>query len=105
MVGLVGLGDRPDRPVEQLDLGREGVAEEAGDAQRDVDPRPVEQAERQDLDAGDPVRARIPDGLGAHQRQGLGEVVAAGAHVGGAPGGQRHLARPVALLLDVALEQ
>ena len=41
--------------VEQLDLGREGVAEEAGDAQGDVDPRPVQHRERQHLDAGDPA--------------------------------------------------
>ncbi len=91
--------------VEQLDLGREGVAEEARDAQGDVDPRPVEQAERQDLEAGDPVRGAVPERPRADQGQRLGDVVAAGAHVGGAPGRQRQRARPVAVLLDVALDQ
>ena len=91
--------------VEQLDLRRERVAEEAGDAQGDVDPRAVQQVRRQDLDAGDPVRGRIPDRPRADQRQRLGDVVAAGAHVGGAPGGQRHGPRPVAVLLQIALDQ
>ena len=39
------------------------------------------------------------------QRQRLGDVVAAGAHVGGAPGRQREPRRIVAVLLGIALDQ
>ena len=97
---------RPPAPrVEQRDLRREGIAEKPGDAQRDVNAGAVEQAERQDLDAGNPVRGAVPQRARAEQGERLGEVVAAGAHVGGAPGRQRHRARPVAVLLNVALDQ
>ena len=41
---LVQAGHRAAGVVEQLDLGREGVAEEAGDAQGHVDARPAEHA-------------------------------------------------------------
>ncbi len=59
-VRLVERGDRAHRLVEQLDLRREGVAEEARDAQGHVDPRPVEHVERQDLAAGDAAARRRP---------------------------------------------
>ena len=39
----------------------------------------------------------VPGRAAAHQRQRLGDVVAAGAHVGGAPGRERHLPGPVAM--------
>ena len=51
-----------------------------------------------------PVRV-LPARPHAHQRQRLRHVVAAGAHVGGAPGRERDAARIVAVLLRVALEQ
>ena len=46
-------GDGARRRIHQVDLRREGVAEEAGDAQGHVDARPVEHRQRQDLEAGD----------------------------------------------------
>ena len=57
------LADTEKKPklVEQLDLRRERVPEEAGDAQRDVHPRPLEQIGRQNLDPCDPTRRRVPD--------------------------------------------
>ncbi len=63
-----------------------------------------EHARRQDLDAGDPAAVGVPDRAAAEQRQRLGDVVAAGAHVGGAPGRERHLARPGAVALQVLLD-
>ena len=51
--GLVQLGDGPDRVVEQRDDVRERVAEEAGDADRDVDAGPAQLVQRHDLEAGD----------------------------------------------------
>ena len=44
--GLVETGDEPHRVVEHRDHVREGVAEEPGDAHRDVDARPAELGER-----------------------------------------------------------
>ena len=41
----------------------------------------------------------------AHQRQGLGDIVAAGAHVGGAPGGEGKAPGPLALFLAVSVDQ
>ena len=87
-VVLVERADGADRLVEQLDLRREGVAEEAGDAQRHVDARAAELGQRDDLVAGDAPARRFPHRPRADERQRLGDVVAAGAHVGGAPGGE-----------------
>ena len=101
---LVERADGADGLVEQRDLGREGVAEEAGDAQGHVDPRPAELGQRDDLVAGDAPARRVPDRLGADEGQGLGDVVAAGAHVGGAPGREAEGLR-VAVILEVADEQ
>ena len=46
LVGLVERGDRGDRVVEQPHEVREGVAEEAGDADGHVDARTAELGER-----------------------------------------------------------
>ena len=51
------------------------------------------------------MRGAIPERPRPEQGQRLGEIVAAGAHVGRAPGRERHRARPVAMLLEVALDQ
>ena len=48
--------------------------------------------------------APLPDRPHADQRQRLGDVVAAGAHVRGAPGREREPRRIVAVLLGVALD-
>ena len=102
---LVERADGADGLVEQLDLRREGIAEEAGDAQRDIDARAAELGQRDDLVAGDAPARRLPDRLRADQRQRLGDVVAAGAHVGGAPGGEAKRLRVVAEVLEVAEQQ
>ena len=101
---LVQCGHRAAGIVQQLDLRRKGVAEEARDAQRDVDPRPPQDRERHHFDAGDAAAVAVPDGPAAHQGQGLRDIVAAGAHVGGAPGRQRHLARPGPVSLQILLD-
>ena len=67
---------------------RERVAEEAADAQRDVDPRPTQTLERNHRQIVDTARLRIPDRLDAEQRQHLGDVVALRAHLRGAPGAE-----------------
>ena len=73
------------RVVEQVDQVREGVAEEARDADRDVDPRPAELLERDQLEAGDPPRLRVPDGPHAEQGEDLAGVVARRPHRRRAP--------------------
>ena len=62
-IELLRLGERGDGAggaVDQIDLRREGVAEEPGDAQRDVDARPVENRKRQDLETRHATGALIP---------------------------------------------
>ena len=108
--GIVGFrlvegGDGARRRIEQVDQPRERVAEEPRDPQRHVHPRPVEDVERQDLESRHPPRRRIPGRPHPHQRQRLGDVVAAGTHVAGAPGGERQGARPGAVVLGIALDQ
>ena len=82
---LVEGRDPAHRHVEQGDLRLEDVAEQAGDAQRHVDARPVEHGQRQDLYAGDAAGGLVPDGLHAEIPQRLREIVAAGAQRGRGP--------------------
>ena len=86
---LVERGDGACGAVDEVDQVREGVAEEARDAQGDIDARAAEDATRHDLEPGDAAGLALPVRARAHQRQRLRDVVAAGAHVGGAPGRQR----------------
>ena len=72
---------------------------------RHVDARPVERRRRQDLEAGDAAGLRLPLRPHAHQRQRLRDIVAAGAHVGRAPGGERQPPWIGAVLLRMALDQ
>ena len=58
--GLIERADGADGLVEQRDLGGEGIAEEAGDAQRDIDARAAEFGQRDDLVAGEAERAMGP---------------------------------------------
>ncbi len=104
VVRLVQIGDGAGGAVHQIHLGREGIAEEAGNPQGHIDARAVEHAGRHDLEPGDAAGRGVPGRPGAHQGQRLGDVVAAGPHVGGAPGRQRHGPGPVAVLLKVALD-
>ena len=105
VVGFVAGGDGADGAVEQGDLGFEGVAEQAGDAQGDVHAGAVERREGQDFDAGDAVGAVVPDGAGAEQDQGEAEVLAAGAQAGAAPEVEQDFARVFAVVLAVAAQQ
>ena len=58
--GLVQAGDQPYGVVEQADDVREGVPEEARDAQRDVDTGAAELGERDRLQSVDPARGVVP---------------------------------------------
>ena len=102
---LVECSDGAHGGIEQVDQPGKRVAEKAGHAQRDIDARPVEHRGRQDLEPGHPAARPLPDRAHADQRQGLGNVVAAGAHVGGAPGRQCDARRVVSVFLGVALEE
>jgi hypothetical protein len=97
VLGLVERANGADGAIEERDLRREGVAEEAGDAQRDIDARAAELGERDDLVTRDAERAGVPLRLGADEREGLCDVVAAGAHVGGAPDAERERSEGVPL--------
>ena len=88
--GLVESTHQLHRSIDQLDEVREGVAEEAADAQRDVDPGPPEPLERDDGEILNAPRLRVPHGFDAEQGEHLCHVVALGAHLRGAPG-----ARPI----------
>ena len=102
---LVERGDGARGGIEQVDLRRERIAEKARQAQRDIDARPVEHAERHDLEAGHSAGAPVPLRLNAHQGESLGDIVAAGPHVGRPPGRQGHAPRPFAMDLQVTLDQ
>ena len=99
---LVEGGNGANGGIDEIDLPREGVAEHAGNLQGDVDARAAEGGEADDLEAGDAAGARLPHRLGADQRQHLRDVVAAGPHVGRAPGRERDRARPLAFVLKIA---
>lgn len=105
LLRLVQLGDRLHRRIEQADQVGEGVAEEPGDPQRHVDPRAVQQGDREYLEIGDALAAGLPDRSHAEQGQGLGDVVAAGAHGRRAPHRETELAQVIAMFLQVTLEQ
>ena len=91
--------------IDQGDQLRESVAEEAGDAQGDIDAGAAKDGLRQDFEACDPAVGAVPCGFDAHQGERLGDVIAAGAHIGGAPCGEQHGARPVAVVLQVFFDQ
>ncbi len=101
---LVERRDGGDRAVEQIDQAGERIAEEAGDAQRHIDPRPVEHRDRQHLEPGHPAARALPDRPHAEKRQRLGDVVAAGAHIGRAPSRHRDPRRIAPVILRIALD-
>ena len=82
----------------------EGVAEEAADAQRHIDARPAELGQRHDLEAGDALGLLVPRGAHAEQGEGLGDVVAVGAHRRRAPQHEAHRPGMGAGLGEVALD-
>ena len=91
--------------VDQVDLLGEGIAEEAGDAQGHVHARAAEFGHGHHLEADHAARSPVPARAHAHQRQSLRDVIAAGAHVGGAPCGKGHGLGVLALALEVVLHQ
>ena len=105
IVRLVARGDGAHSLVEQRDLRLEGVAEQARDAQRDVDAGMVELGNGQNLEAAHARRALIPHGTRAHEQKRERKILAAGAHGGAAPHIHHQRARPVAVILEVAAEQ
>jgi len=98
------VGHRLHCRIEQADEVAEGITEKAGNAQGHVHPRAVEQAERQDFEIVDPLAAGGPHRSHAHQRHGLGDVIAAGTHGCRAPHRQAELAQVITVVLQVALE-
>src|SRR3546814_392212 len=100
---LVQRHDGAGGAVDQVDLFREGVPEEAGDAEGHVDARTAQFRDLHDLETDDAARSPVPARTDAHQGQRLRDVVAAGAHIGGAPGGQGDGAGIVALPLEIVL--
>ena len=104
VVRLVERGDGLHGGVEQADQIGEGIAEESGNPQGHVHARTVEQAQRQNFKVVDPLTAGGPDRAHTHQRHGLGDVVAAGAHGRGAPDGQAELAQVIAVVLQMPFE-
>ena len=99
---LLKRGDGANGGVEQRDLARKDVAEEAGNAQCRVDPRPAQHRQRQHLEAADAVRRRVPGRTAADERESLREIVAAGAHGRRAPEVDDDPLRPVAVVLRMA---
>ncbi len=105
VVGLVELRDCAHRAVDQIHLGGKRIAKQPGDAEGHIDPRPLQFRQRDHRKAGDTTGGIIPHRTRPDQRQRLRHVIAAGAHVGGAPGRQRDRPRPFTGLLPVALDQ
>ncbi len=97
--------NRAGGAIDQRDELRKGVAEETRDAQRHVNTRAGQNRKRQDLEPGDAAVCGVPGGFHAHKGKGLGDVVAACAHIRGAPGGEEKRARPVAVGLQVLFDQ
>src|SRR5690606_20117604 len=87
LLRLVQGADGPRDAIEEGDLRREGIAEKPRDSKGYVDPGATEPGQRDDLVAGEAEGTGVPGRAGADQRQRLGDVVTAGAHVGGAPDG------------------
>ena len=105
-VRLVGGGDEFHRLVDQgHDVGK-GVAEEAGDPDRDIHPGPTKLGERDQLDPLQPPALGNPDRPDAHQVENLGDVVAVRPHRRGPPDDDPHAprVRPVVVLL-ILLDQ
>ena len=99
---FIQRGDAANRKVEERDLALEDVAEQARYAERHVDARSLQDGQRQDLDAGDPARAVVPDRAHAEVAEGLREIVATGAQGRRGPEVDDQGARVLAVILEVA---
>ena len=99
---LLERGDSANGGGEERDLARKDVAEEAGNAQGHIDPRPAQHRQRQNLEAADAAGRSVPGRPAADERESLSEIVAAGAHGRRAPEVDDDALRPVAVVLGVA---
>jgi hypothetical protein len=91
--------------VEQPDRVRERVAEEARDAQGDVDARAAQLLGGDGLQTGHAAGGVVPDRADAEQGERLGHIVPGRAHRAGTPQRQPHGRRPFAVVGAVALQQ
>ena len=96
---------RPTASSSRATTSGKASRKKPGDAHGDVDPGPAQLRDGHDLEALDPAGVLVPDGADAEQGQRLGDVVALGAHVGGAPHDEPDGAGVVAGLGQVALDQ
>ena len=88
--------------VEHGDHVGEGVAEEPGDADDDIDARPAQLVLGDELDAGHPARLLGPHRAHPQEGEDLSDVVAPGAHAGRAPDDEADGGRGGISLDDVA---
>src|SRR5580704_13802699 len=103
IAALLKRGDCANDGGKQGDLAWKNVSEQAGNAQRHVDPRPAQHGERQNLKAVDASRRGVPGRPAADQRKSLRQIVAAGSHRRRAPKVKDDALRPFAMVLRVAL--
>ena len=103
LVGLVESGDHRDGGVEQVDTAGKGVAKDPAHPDGDVNPRPSEPGEGNDLDPVEP--SFFPDRLHPEKVQELGQLFTVGPHhVRGLPV-DGDVLRIFAVLSSVAFEQ
>ena len=106
LVRLVEVLDHLHRVVEQCQDVRERVAEEPGDTDGGVDARAAQFLQTDDLEVRDPAGGLVPDRPDTEEGEHLGDVVAGGAHRGGAPDRQPDGRRVGAVVvLAVAIDQ
>src|SRR5580704_16746012 len=96
-------GDCANDGGKQRDLARKHVSEQAGNAQRHIDPRPAQHGQRQNLKAVDTSRRGVPRRAAADQGEGFRQIIASGAHRRRAPKVKDDALRPFAMVLRVAL--
>ena len=84
-IGFLACGNRASRGVQQRDLPRKEIAEQAGYAPGHVDARSPGCRRRQHLDAGDASGRVVPGGPAAHQREALRHLLAARSQRRAAP--------------------
>ncbi|MNP00890.1 hypothetical protein D3C76_926880 [compost metagenome] len=104
VIRLIERGDRLHGRIEQADQVGEGIAEETRYTQGHVHPRTIKQAQRQNFKVVHPLTAGGPNRSHAHQRHGLGDIVAAGAHGRSAPDRQAELTQMITMVLQVTFE-
>ena len=102
---LVERPDRPDRLVEQRNLLRKRIAEQSGNPERHIHPRPPQLGQWNDLVARKSERRRIPHRPGPDEGERLRKVVAARPHARRPPDRQRQRPERRAMVLVVPQQQ